>query len=105
MPDFEHPSATGYQAWAEAIEPEVAKLMDDAAHHANPPTLKPTLSRKLLSGLVILNLTLRVDSRTGSAGPRNSLDYSLANSAFIGTPTSESGESRLIPCVVSDNNF
>ncbi|NDG72546.1 MAG: acetylglucosamine-6-sulfatase, partial [Proteobacteria bacterium] len=30
MPDFEHPSAKGYQTWAEAIEPEVAKLMGDA---------------------------------------------------------------------------
>ena len=29
MPDFEHPSAKGYQTWAEAIEPEVAKLMGD----------------------------------------------------------------------------
>lgn len=27
MPDFEHPSAKGYQIWAEAIEPEVATLM------------------------------------------------------------------------------
>ena len=29
MPDFEHPSAKGYQAWAEAIEPKVAECMDE----------------------------------------------------------------------------
>ena len=29
MPDFEHPSEKGYQAWAETIEPEVAKLMGE----------------------------------------------------------------------------
>jgi lysophospholipase L1-like esterase len=29
MPDFEHPSEKGYQVWAEAIEPEVAKLMGE----------------------------------------------------------------------------
>ena len=27
MPDFLHPSAKGYQIWADAIEPKVAKLM------------------------------------------------------------------------------
>ena len=29
MPDFEHPSEKGYQVWAQAIEPEVAKLMGE----------------------------------------------------------------------------
>ena len=29
MPDFEHPSAKGYQVWAEAIEPEVKKWMGE----------------------------------------------------------------------------
>ena len=29
MPDFEHPSAMGYQLWAEAIEPKVAQLMGE----------------------------------------------------------------------------
>jgi hypothetical protein len=31
-----------------------------------------------------------MDSYAGSAGLRNSLDYAVANSAFIQTPTSES---------------
>ena len=39
---------------------------------------------------MVFTLALRVDSHAGSAGPRNSLDYSVANSAFIETPTSES---------------
>lgn len=29
MGDFEHPTAAGYRAWAEAIEPQVAELMGD----------------------------------------------------------------------------
>ena len=29
MPDLLHPNATGYQLWAEAIEPDVAKLMGE----------------------------------------------------------------------------
>lgn len=29
MPDFEHPNAEGHRVWAEAIEPEVARLMGD----------------------------------------------------------------------------
>ncbi len=29
MPDFEHPNAAGCKAWAEAIEPTVAKLLGD----------------------------------------------------------------------------
>jgi autotransporter-associated beta strand protein/parallel beta-helix repeat protein len=38
----------------------------------------------------VCTLALQVDSYAGSAGLRNSLDYSVANSAFIETPTSES---------------
>jgi hypothetical protein len=30
MPDFEHPSALGFEKWAEAIEPKVAELMGEA---------------------------------------------------------------------------
>jgi lysophospholipase L1-like esterase len=29
MPDFEHPSAKGYQLWSETIEPVVARLMGE----------------------------------------------------------------------------
>ena len=29
MPDFEHPNAEGHRIWAEAIEPMVAKLLED----------------------------------------------------------------------------
>lgn len=29
MPDFEHPNEAGFRAWAEAIEPDVARLMGD----------------------------------------------------------------------------
>jgi beta-glucosidase len=29
MPDYLHPNAKGYEIWAEAIEPDVAKLMGE----------------------------------------------------------------------------
>ena len=29
MPDLLHPNAKGYEIWAEAIEPKVAKLMGE----------------------------------------------------------------------------
>ena len=49
MPDFEHPSALGFKLWAEAIEPAVAKLMQDqpkppmgAGNENKLTTMQPT---------------------------------------------------------------
>ena len=39
---------------------------------------------------MVCTLALQMDSYAGSAGLRNSLDYAVANSAFIQTPTAES---------------
>ena len=35
MPDLLHPNAKGYEIWAEAIEPTVAKLMGE--NRSSPP--------------------------------------------------------------------
>lgn len=45
MPDFEHPNEEGHRIWAQAIEPEVAKLMGDTPVKPMAPVKAQTASR------------------------------------------------------------